>query len=84
MCTVSVYVYTERLALCCAGRSEFVQIFYRDLKALNPMLPILVREASGVTPKVYARYADGSEASFETGALDKDQIAAKLESIVVP
>ena len=72
------------LTLCRADRRDFVQSFYRDLKKLNPMLPILVREASGATPKVYARYADGSEVSFETGALDKNQIMTKLESVVAP
>ncbi|KAH7670067.1 NADH dehydrogenase [ubiquinone] (complex I) alpha subcomplex subunit 2 protein [Dioscorea alata] len=35
---------------------EFVQKNYADLKRLNPKLPILIRECSGVEPQLWARY----------------------------
>ncbi|KAK8917083.1 NADH dehydrogenase [ubiquinone] 1 alpha subcomplex subunit 2 [Platanthera zijinensis] len=35
---------------------EFVHRNYKDLKTLNPKLPILIRECSGVEPQLWARY----------------------------
>ncbi|KAL5998499.1 hypothetical protein ACLOJK_009442 [Asimina triloba] len=35
---------------------EFVTKNYKDLKTLNPKLPILIRECSGVEPQLWARY----------------------------
>jgi len=29
---------------------------YKELKTLNPKLPILIRECSGVEPQLWARY----------------------------
>lgn len=34
----------------------FVEKNYKELKTLNPKLPILVRECSGVEPQLWARY----------------------------
>lgn len=31
---------------------------YKDLKTLNPKLPILIRESSGVEPQLWARYGN--------------------------
>ena len=35
---------------------EWVETSYVDLKKANPKFPILIRECSGVQPKIYARY----------------------------
>ena len=35
---------------------EFVEKNYKELKTLNPKLPILIRECSGVEPQLWARY----------------------------
>ncbi|XP_058765536.1 NADH dehydrogenase [ubiquinone] 1 alpha subcomplex subunit 2-like [Vicia villosa] len=35
---------------------EFVEKNYSELKTLNPKLPILIRECSGVEPQLWARY----------------------------
>ncbi|CAL8073852.1 unnamed protein product [Orchesella dallaii] len=45
------------------GVREWVEKHYVDTKKANPQFPILIRECSNVTPKVYARYALGKENS---------------------
>lgn len=37
---------------------EFIEKHYVELKQQNPKFPFLVRECSGVEPKVYARYGE--------------------------
>ncbi|KAE9611113.1 putative ribosomal protein/NADH dehydrogenase [Lupinus albus] len=34
----------------------FVEKNYKELKTLNPKLPILIRECKGVEPQLWARY----------------------------
>lgn len=34
----------------------FVEKNYKDLKTLNPKLPILIRESRGIEPQLWARY----------------------------
>lgn len=50
-----------------AGAREFVEKHYVSLKTANPQFPILVRECSGIQPKLWARYGYGREESFELG-----------------
>jgi hypothetical protein len=40
----------------CCITSDFVLKNFAQLKAANPKLPILVRESSGVQPRVTARF----------------------------
>ena len=35
---------------------DFLEKYYIGLKKDNPKLPILVRECSGIQPKIYARF----------------------------
>jgi NADH dehydrogenase (ubiquinone) 1 alpha subcomplex subunit 2 len=49
-----------RLHLCqksaaSAGVREFIEKHYIPIKTANPKFPILVRECSGITPKLWAR-----------------------------
>lgn len=37
---------------------EFIDKYYVGIKKENPTMPILVRECSGVQPKMYARYGE--------------------------
>lgn len=37
---------------------QFIDKYYVQLKKANPQFPILVRECSGVEPKVFARYGE--------------------------
>lgn len=35
---------------------DFVERYYIDLKKANPKTPILIRECSGILPKIHARH----------------------------
>ena len=39
-----------------SSRREFIQQHYIQVKQKNPRLPFLIRECSGVEPRLYARY----------------------------
>ncbi len=59
-----------RLHLCqksmaSAGAREFVEKHYVPIKKSNPQFPILIRECSGIQPKLWARYGYGREESFD-------------------
>ncbi|XP_011004325.1 PREDICTED: NADH dehydrogenase [ubiquinone] 1 alpha subcomplex subunit 2-like isoform X2 [Populus euphratica] len=50
-----------RILLCQSSPSSsstrtFIEKNYKDLKTLNPKLPILIRECNGVEPQLWARY----------------------------
>ncbi|XP_076811327.1 NADH dehydrogenase [ubiquinone] 1 alpha subcomplex subunit 2-like [Clavelina lepadiformis] len=38
------------------GLRDFIENHYVTVKQENPTFPILIRECSGVEPKIYARY----------------------------
>eukprot|EP00898_Chlorokybus_atmophyticus_P001076 jgi/Chlat1/196/Chrsp1S03108 len=85
--SLSRTVQELRIHLCQTGASSagaraFVKSSYKDLKGLNPRLPILIRECSGIEPKLYARFDFGKEKSVSVGGLDEKAIAAKLEELV--
>lgn len=46
------------LVLCCPVRREFIEQHYVALKQANPGFPILIRECSGVRPRLWARYGE--------------------------
>ncbi|KAJ6945793.1 NADH dehydrogenase [Populus alba x Populus x berolinensis] len=51
-----------RILLCQSSPSSsstrtFIEKNYKDLKTLNPKLPILIRECNGIEPQLWARYA---------------------------
>ena len=59
-----------RLHLCqksaaSAGVRDFISKHYVELKKANPKFPILIRECSGITPRVWARYTYGQEQSVD-------------------
>uniref|UniRef100_A0A4U5QDM3 NADH dehydrogenase [ubiquinone] 1 alpha subcomplex subunit 2-like n=1 Tax=Populus alba TaxID=43335 RepID=A0A4U5QDM3_POPAL len=50
-----------RILLCQSSPSSsitrtFIEKNYKDLKTLNPKLPILIRECNGIEPQLWARY----------------------------
>uniref|UniRef100_A0A0K2U4Z8 NADH dehydrogenase [ubiquinone] 1 alpha subcomplex subunit 2 n=1 Tax=Lepeophtheirus salmonis TaxID=72036 RepID=A0A0K2U4Z8_LEPSM len=47
------------------GVREFIEQHYVTVKKGNPKFPIRVRECSGITPKLWARYGYGKENSFD-------------------
>ncbi|XP_062096881.1 NADH dehydrogenase [ubiquinone] 1 alpha subcomplex subunit 2 [Humulus lupulus] len=60
----------------------FVEKNYQDLKALNPKLPILIRECRGVDPQLWARYDMGVERGVRLEGLSEAQISKALEDLV--
>ncbi|CAH0386053.1 unnamed protein product [Bemisia tabaci] len=73
-----------RLHLCQTGETskgvrDFIQNHYVSLKSANPLFPILVREASGVEPRLYARYEFGKETHTSLANLPAEQVMAKIE-----
>ncbi|GAB5363298.1 hypothetical protein AAMO2058_000871400 [Amorphochlora amoebiformis] len=64
-----------------AGLREFMKTNYVELKKANPTLPILVREATGVVPKVTARYDKGEEATAVMADLDQKTIQSKFQDL---
>ncbi|XP_058102628.1 NADH dehydrogenase [ubiquinone] 1 alpha subcomplex subunit 2 [Magnolia sinica] len=61
---------------------EFVNTNYKDLKTLNPKLPILIRECRGIEPQLWARYDMGVERCVRLDGLTQAQISKKLEELV--
>jgi len=48
---------------------DFIQQQYVALKQQNPKVPILIRECSGVQPRMWARYGKSINLSFCPGIL---------------
>ncbi|KAM4749559.1 NADH dehydrogenase [ubiquinone] 1 alpha subcomplex subunit 2 [Rhinophrynus dorsalis] len=64
------------------GVRDFIEHHYVELKKANPEFPILIRECSGVQPKLWARYDYGSETNIPLNNFNADQVAKALESVV--
>ncbi|KAL9463479.1 hypothetical protein AB3S75_001313 [Citrus x aurantiifolia] len=76
-----------RILLCQTSPSSsstrsFVERNYKELKTLNPKLPILIRECSGIEPQLWARYDMGVEKGIGLDGLNEAQIAKALEDLV--
>ncbi|NXI33714.1 NDUA2 dehydrogenase, partial [Sterrhoptilus dennistouni] len=61
---------------------EFIEKHYVTLKKANPNFPILIRECSGIQPKLWARYEFGKEKSVPLNNLSVDEVGKALESVV--
>uniref|UniRef100_A0A915IZJ2 NADH dehydrogenase [ubiquinone] 1 alpha subcomplex subunit 2 n=1 Tax=Romanomermis culicivorax TaxID=13658 RepID=A0A915IZJ2_ROMCU len=62
---------------------KFIENNYVSIKKVNPNFPILIRECSGIMPKIWARYEFGKEKSFEVGQMSSEDIfklVSKLET----
>ncbi|XP_043924960.1 NADH dehydrogenase [ubiquinone] 1 alpha subcomplex subunit 2 isoform X2 [Protopterus annectens] len=64
------------------GVRDFIEQHYVTLKKANPEFPILVRECSGIQPKLWVRYEFGKEKSMPLNNLNSNQVAKVLESLV--
>ncbi|XP_035680709.1 NADH dehydrogenase [ubiquinone] 1 alpha subcomplex subunit 2-like [Branchiostoma floridae] len=63
------------------GVRDFVENHYVDLKKSNPQFPFLIRECSGVEPKVWARYEFGRERNLPLSNMSSDQVAKALQML---
>ncbi|XP_028840665.1 NADH dehydrogenase [ubiquinone] 1 alpha subcomplex subunit 2 [Denticeps clupeoides] len=64
------------------GARDFVEQHYVTLKKANPDFPILIRECSGIQPKLWARYDFGKESSIALDNMNADQVAKAIETAV--
>ncbi|KPI37707.1 NADH-ubiquinone oxido 10.5 kDa subunit [Cyphellophora attinorum] len=76
-----------RFHLCSSSQASdaartFIKRAYPTMKKHNPETPILIREATGVAPKVWARYAKGVERSEELSGLSDKEIEDKVSTLV--
>ncbi|RDW72550.1 L51/S25/CI-B8 domain-containing protein [Aspergillus mulundensis] len=88
----SKYVFTKglkelRFLLCqtseqSAATRLFINRAYPTMKKHNPHTPILIREAAGTLPRVYARYALGKETVESLKGLSDQQIEEKVTQLV--
>lgn len=63
---------------CCI---DFIETHYVGLKASNPKFPILIRECSGVQPRLYARYDFGKESSISLANLKAEDVLKQVERL---
>ncbi|OQV01987.1 Mitochondrial ribosomal protein L51 / S25 / CI-B8 domain-containing protein [Cladophialophora immunda] len=61
---------------------SFLKRAYPTMKHHNPHIPILIREATGVEPKVWARYGLGKEKSESLSGLSDKEIEDKVTTLV--
>ncbi|KAF2796862.1 NADH dehydrogenase, alpha subcomplex, subunit 2 [Melanomma pulvis-pyrius CBS 109.77] len=60
----------------------FLTKSYPTMKKHNPHTPIMLREASGIEPKVYARYEFGKEKMIPLKGLDDVAIQKQITELV--
>ncbi|KAI1635516.1 thioredoxin-like protein [Biscogniauxia mediterranea] len=65
-----------------AATRTFITRAYPTMKKNNPDTPILIREATGILPKVYARYEFGKEKSQSLEGLSDKQIEDAVTTLV--
>ncbi|EGG22550.1 putative NADH dehydrogenase [Cavenderia fasciculata] len=63
------------------GLRNFITKNYTDLKRLNPKLPLMVREAHGIEPVIYARYDWGQEEKKVVTNLSEQEVEEKLKEL---
>ncbi|CEP18962.1 hypothetical protein [Parasitella parasitica] len=65
-----------------SGLRDFVAKNYVDIKKVNPELPILVREASGVEARAFARFDKGIERKVSLNNASAQDIENALAQLV--
>ncbi|CAG9863279.1 unnamed protein product [Phyllotreta striolata] len=75
-----------RIHLCQTGQGsqgvrEFIEKCYVELKSSNPKFPILIRECSGVEPRVWARYEKGKEKCSTLKDMSSDEVKSVISKL---
>ncbi|KAI8144457.1 thioredoxin-like protein [Fennellomyces sp. T-0311] len=65
-----------------SGLREFIGQNYAAIKKANPELPILIREASGVEARVFARFDKGVERKAIFQNASSQEVEKMLEQLV--
>jgi len=61
---------------------SFLSRAYPTMKKNNPHTPIMLREAAGTAPRVYARYEFGKEKSESLEGLSDKEIEERVTGLV--
>ncbi|TKR64728.1 hypothetical protein L596_025218 [Steinernema carpocapsae] len=64
-----------------AGIRAFIENDYVPLKKNNLKFPILIRECSGISPKVWARYEYGVETAVSLENASQQQVAEAIKQL---
>ncbi|CAL6344649.1 unnamed protein product [Bathycoccus prasinos] len=64
------------------GARNFLLKSYEKLKAASPTTPVLIREAHGVEPKLFARYDFGEEKSVALNDMSEKDIEKAVNSLL--
>ncbi|CAH0557505.1 unnamed protein product [Brassicogethes aeneus] len=75
-----------RIHLCQTGAAskgvrEFIEQHYVELKKSNPKFPILIRECSGIQPKLWARMERGKEESVSLKDLSASDVLSRISAV---
>ncbi|MFH4983884.1 hypothetical protein AB6A40_010593 [Gnathostoma spinigerum] len=65
-----------------SGVREFIMHDYVPLKKANSTFPILIRECSGITPRIWARYEHGKETSVSLENASREQDRYVMRKLV--
>ncbi|KAJ5249103.1 NADH-ubiquinone oxidoreductase 10.5 kDa subunit [Penicillium chermesinum] len=65
-----------------AATRTFINRAYPTMKKHNPHTPILIREAAGTAPRVFARYDFGKETQEALSGLTDAQIEDRVTNLV--
>ncbi|CAG8616861.1 474_t:CDS:2 [Acaulospora morrowiae] len=65
-----------------SGVRDFIASSYPSIKSANPHFPFLIREASGVEARFFARYDFGNERKIVLNNLSAKEVESKLEELV--
>lgn len=63
------------------GVRDFIAKNYVNIKTANQTTPILIRECSGVQPKLWARYERGKESNLPLTNMNESQVMSALEKL---
>ncbi|KJH41482.1 hypothetical protein DICVIV_12546 [Dictyocaulus viviparus] len=61
-----------------AGVRAFIENDYVGLKEANPHFPILIRECSGIVPRIFARYEHGVERCVVLEDLSREKVTSVI------
>mmetsp|Transcript_45585 Transcript_45585/g.55860 ORF Transcript_45585/g.55860 Transcript_45585/m.55860 type:complete len:91 (+) Transcript_45585:76-348(+) len=84
---LSSKVFEMRFVLCqqgtgSSGIRQFLIMNYNEMKALNPTLPILIRECNGITPKITLRKEFGNENEFYVDGMTELEIYNQIKNAI--
>ncbi|EMD96093.1 hypothetical protein COCHEDRAFT_1019537 [Bipolaris maydis C5] len=65
-----------------AATRNFLTRSYPAMKKANPSIPIMIREASGTEPTVFARFDFGKERKLALKGLDDKAIEQQVSDLV--